>query len=1542
MEGKGGAARPHLKTALVVAIICSFATVSLSLSTDQQKSSINSPAEALASNLSRATRAIQPDFAQLREQNSTNSALGSNGKHLSNSKVIQQQQQQLQQRQTIPDFVRKFTILGNSTQSRSSSLYHTFLPQALAASTNQVQTSDISSSRKLSSTNAQVTSQHSTLHPHQRTSLLEKICIGTSNRLSSQHNKSDHYQNLVERYKNCTYVIGNLEITWLDKSSNQQSGNQQELDLSFLESIREITGYLLIAYVDVEKIRMPSLRIIRGRDLFKLHTDEKEEFALVLIENELKSLELPNLSEILTGSVGSYNNRNLCHIRTIEWEEILGPNYKSIFVYNNGAQPECPPCDPTCLGHCWGETNEMCQKFSKIFCAPACGGRCFGPTASECCHEFCAGGCTGPNQTDCLACKNFYDTGSCVQECPSMMAYNPSKFLWESNPHGKFAFGATCVKECPENMLRDSGACVRVCPPNKRSFNGECVPCGGPCPKNCQGVEVVHSGNIDQLINCTVIEGSITILDESFNGYSEIVSTLNNNTVRHRPMHPSRLEVFKTLREITGYLNIRAKHPDFKDLSYFTNLKTIGGHQTTDMFHALSITRTSLISLNLRSLRTVRSGKITIEENPDLCFADTIDWRQMNINRREDVVIRNNAENSKCRQNGLQCHEQCARDGCWGPGPDECLSCNNYKLEDYCVVNCNSTESLGFLSYEDSNQNRICKRCHSECRDGCSGIEAIHCLACKNVKDGPYCVPECPSHKYNNNGTCEECDKSCGPDGCSGPSNKLGEGGCNSCAKAIIRTRDQLTNSFDIECVKAEDPCPDGFYQEYVIGSSQPDGSPLKSSSGRPVCRKCHHRCKRCIGMGTHKTVCDCAKYVAGEQCEDHCPRDYFANEESRQCVKCSPECNGCFGPTEADCISCRVYRIYYESDSPYSTNGAASILLGTSHQPYASAQASVFDSVANNGNQNRLRFNCTAQCPQDKPHRISESNMLDPYCSEDPGVDVEGPIMASLGSTTILLIVIISASLMICVSIYRCQIEKDKTVKLTMHLSGIDDVEPLTPSNLKPNLAPLTSIKETELRTGRVLGSGFGGTVYQGFWYPEERDKKKSRVKEAVAIKVLRDNGQPNMNKEFLDEAYIMASVDHPNLVRLLAVCMTPNHLMLVTKLMPLGCLLDYVKKNRSKISAKDLLEWGKQIARGMEYLEEHRMVHRDLALRNVLLQRKTHALISDFGLAKFLDVDQSEYQSGGGRLPIKWLAPECFRKRKFTHKSDVWAFGVTIWELVTFGERPYKRIETLEVPRAIEEGARLEKPSHVTVEIYKVMLACWFYTPEARPNFKQLAQSFVNFARDPERYLICGAKDAEWNEGVQSKISDSEDNYGDEFNSDEIDASMTDEGEVSPTSLTSSQPPLGAAMPDLTPNTHNRMNEMFGFEIAKALSSSTMTTDANNNTITINNEDRSHCWSMHHTISSNSLGQRSEQPTDVYDYLLPSPCTNEPGHAFNRFYQSPYGETETLSVRNPPLSAGLVSNITNEEYFLTRANYVNQKSSHYKSHDNIPQSLV
>merc|ERR1719430_2674576 len=285
---------------------------------------------------------------------------------------------------------------------------------------------------------------------------------------------------------------------------------------------------------------------------------------------------------------------------------------------------------------------------------------------------------------------------------------------------------------------------------------------------------------------------------------------------------------------------------------------------------------------------------------------------------------------------------------------------------------------------------------------------------------------------------------------------------------------------------------------------------------------------------------------------------------------------------------------------------------------------------------------------------------------------------------------------------------------------------------NIKPNLAKLRIVKEAELRKGGILGYGAFGTVYKGVWVPEGEN-----VKIPVAIKVLREGTGNNANKEILEEAYIMASVEHQNLLQLLAVCMT-SQMMLVTQLMPLGYLLDYVRNNKDKIGSKPLLNWCTQIARGMAYLEERRLVHRDLAARNVLVQTPSCVKITDFGLAKILDTNVDEYKATGGKMPIKWLALECIQHRTFTHKSDVWAFGVTVWELLTYGGRPYENVPARDVPDLLEKGERLPQPPICTIDVYMMMIKCWMLDADSRPGFKELSEEFAKMSRDPGRYLV------------------------------------------------------------------------------------------------------------------------------------------------------------------------------------------------------------
>lgn len=339
---------------------------------------------------------------------------------------------------------------------------------------------------------------------------------------------------------------------------------------------------------------------------------------------------------------------------------------------------------------------------------------------------------------------------------------------------------------------------------------------------------------------------------------------------------------------------------------------------------------------------------------------------------------------------------------------------------------------------------------------------------------------------------------------------------------------------------------------------------------------------------------------------------------------------------------------------------------------------------------------------------------------------------------TSILVSVIIVAAVIIIVGaligINWCRRvkKKEKTLQMTMAMTGLED-ELLSPTTIAPNLAKLRIIKEGEIRKGDPLGYGAFGTVYKGFWTPEGDHNKIP-----VAIKVLREDTGANTSKDFLSEAYIMATVDHPNLLQLLAVCMT-SQMMLITQLMPLGCLLDFIRNedNQQRISSKRLLNWCTQIARGMEYLEEKRLVHRDLAARNVLVQTPALIKITDFGLAKLLDINEEEYKAEGGKMPIRWLALECIQHRIFTHKSDVWAFGVTVWELLTFGGRPYDNVAARDVPELLENGERLPQPAICSIDVYLIMIKCWMIDAECRPGFTELADEFNKMSKDPGRYL-------------------------------------------------------------------------------------------------------------------------------------------------------------------------------------------------------------
>ncbi|KAK2851112.1 hypothetical protein Q5P01_007388 [Channa striata] len=242
------------------------------------------------------------------------------------------------------------------------------------------------------------------------------------------------------------------------------------------------------------------------------------------------------------------------------------------------------------------------------------------------------------------------------------------------------------------------------------------------------------------------------------------------------------------------------------------------------------------------------------------------------------------------------------------------------------------------------------------------------------------------------------------------------------------------------------------------------------------------------------------------------------------------------------------------------------------------------------------------------------------------------------------------------------------------------------------PNIAVLkfaTEIHPSHITKQKVIGAGEFGEVYRGIL------KVPGRKEVAVAIKTLKPGYTEKQRQDFLSEASIMGQFSHQNIIRLEGVVTKFKHAMIVTEYMENGALDRYLKDHDGEFSSFQLVGMLRGIAAGMKYLSDMSYVHRDLAARNILVNNSLECKVSDFGLSRVLEDDpEGTYTTSGGKIPIRWTAPEAIAYRKFTSASDVWSFGIVMWEVMAFGERPYWDMSNHEVMKAINEAFRLPAP--------------------------------------------------------------------------------------------------------------------------------------------------------------------------------------------------------------------------------------------------------
>ncbi|XP_051267798.1 tyrosine-protein kinase Fer isoform X2 [Dicentrarchus labrax] len=251
----------------------------------------------------------------------------------------------------------------------------------------------------------------------------------------------------------------------------------------------------------------------------------------------------------------------------------------------------------------------------------------------------------------------------------------------------------------------------------------------------------------------------------------------------------------------------------------------------------------------------------------------------------------------------------------------------------------------------------------------------------------------------------------------------------------------------------------------------------------------------------------------------------------------------------------------------------------------------------------------------------------------------------------------------------------------------------------------------------GELLGKGNFGEVFKGTL---QRDKTP------VAVKTCKEDLPPELKIRFLSEARILKQYDHPNIVKLIGVCTQRQPIYIVMELVPGGDFLSFLRKKKDELKTKQLVRFSVDAAAGMAYLESKNCIHRDLAARNCLVGEGSVLKISDFGMSR--QEDDGIYSSSGlKQIPIKWTAPEALNYGRYSSESDVWSYGILLWETFSLGVCPYPGMTNQQAREQVEKGYRMACPQRCPDDVYKVMQRCWQYNPEDRPKFSELQRDLA-----------------------------------------------------------------------------------------------------------------------------------------------------------------------------------------------------------------------
>lgn len=311
-----------------------------------------------------------------------------------------------------------------------------------------------------------------------------------------------------------------------------------------------------------------------------------------------------------------------------------------------------------------------------------------------------------------------------------------------------------------------------------------------------------------------------------------------------------------------------------------------------------------------------------------------------------------------------------------------------------------------------------------------------------------------------------------------------------------------------------------------------------------------------------------------------------------------------------------------------------------------------------------------------------------------------------------------------------------DRKLKRSAKVMRNFGIDLLSPSSIRNNTLDKWDVPKERVVINRRLGEGAFGTVYGG-----EAQLTGDSAWTAVAVKTLKVGSNTEDRLDFLSEAEAMKRFDHKNIVQLLGVCLKSEPIYTIMEFMLYGDLKTFLLARRhlvgekinddSDVSAKRLTIMALDVARGLSYLAENKYVHRDIACRNCLVNAQRVIKLGDFGMARPMFENDYYKFNRRGMLPVRWMAPESLGLGIFTPGSDIWSFGVLLYEIITFGSFPFQGLTNNQVLHHIKQGNTLTIPAGVKPHLEGLMKACWNSQYKKRPSASEIAEFISNYPR-------------------------------------------------------------------------------------------------------------------------------------------------------------------------------------------------------------------